>query len=281
MAGVLIKIGSMQGTLAAAEKRAADYISNNPEKAGFMSIIELSQQANVSIASVSRLSKKLGYSNYKKLKADLARELIPNGNIALIYQEIEPSDSDEKIIEKAFLGNIKSLEDTLKILDRSRLIKAAKMIAEASRIVFFGVGSSGQIARDAALRFALLDIQAESYGDPHQMIVQALRMKKKETAIAFSHSGRSRITVEALHLARKSGAKALGISNYMKSALHNESDIFLCTSFAESRVKVAALSSRIAQMCLVDSLYLLVARYKKILKKAELFNDSVERLLRV
>jgi RpiR family transcriptional regulator, carbohydrate utilization regulator len=278
MPGVLIKINSLYKTLPTAERYVADYIIKNPDKMPFQSVSQLAEITKVSIASVSRLAKKLGYDNFKDFKIELAQEA--QDNIKAIYQEINPEDSDTEIIEKVFLGNIKSLEDTLKIVKQEELIKAAKAISKASRMVFFGIGSSGNIARDAALRFTLLDMQAEAYSDPQQMVVQAIKMKKEDIAIALSHSGRSKITVDVLKLAGENGATAIGISNYMRSPMHDASRIFLCTSFAENKVKVVALSSRIAQMCLIDTLYLLVAHYKKIVKRAEIFNKYAEEMLR-
>lgn len=76
-------------------------------------------------------------------------------------------------------------------------------------------------------------------------------------------------------------ARLLGCSNYLRSPLYRASKLFLCTSFPESRVKVAALSSRVAQMSLIDALYLLVARHKRIsLSKTERLDTCTEQLLR-
>ena len=280
MAGILVKIGALKKSLPEAERHVADYISKNPEKAGFQSISAMAELAGVSVASVSRLTKKLGLGNYKELRMSLAAEIIPEENLGAIYESIKPSDNAEQITEKVFAGNIKSLEDTFKIINHKDLKKAAEKFSKAKRLVFFGIGSSGHICKDAALRFGLLDIQAESYSDSQEVIVQSLRLNKSDVAVGISHSGRSQITVEALKIAKDSGAVSIGISNYLKSPLDKNSDIFLCTSFAENRVKVAALSSRIAQMCLLDALYLLTAKQKKMFKKAELMNNYVEELLR-
>ena len=98
----------------------------------------------------------------------------------------------------------------------------------------------------------------------------------------MSHSGRSAITVKALQFALKNRATTIAISNYLRSPLHEAGDIFLCTSFPESRVKVAVLSSRIAQMSLIAAVYLLVTGCKRImLSRAELLNDQTEKILRL
>ena len=280
MAGIIVKIGALRDNLPDAEKQVADYISEKPEKAGFQSISDLAESTNVSVASVSRLSKKLGYSNYKELRMDLAQEIFPEESLGGMFESIKTSDTEQQITEKVFSGNIKSLEDTFKILDIKSLKKAAGKISDAKRLVFFGIGSSGHICKDAALRFSLLDIQAESYSDSQEIIIQALRLTKDDVVVGISHSGRSQITVEALKMAKDGGTTTIGVSNYLESPLDKYSDLFFCTSFAENRVKVAALSSRLAQMCLLDALYLLTARNKKVFKKAELMNRYAEDLLR-
>ena len=280
MANVLIKIKSLYDSLSETQRRLADYILQNGDAVPFLSIHELAQVTGVSVASISRFARTIGYQSFKAFKTQLGKDALSSFNG--MYEAITLRDNDERIIEKVFLGNIRSLEETLRILNRGDLIHAARILSRSRRTVFLGVGSSGNIARDAALRFSQLDIQAEAYTDSYQILVQVLRVKKNEIAFCISHSGRSATTVKALELASHSGATTIGMSNYLKSPLHERSDVFLCTSFPESRVKVAALSSRIAQMCLIDALYLLGARYKKIsLRKTERLNAYAEKTLRV
>jgi RpiR family transcriptional regulator, carbohydrate utilization regulator len=282
MPDIVVKMNSLQASFSQAERRVAQYLAGQPETAALQSISELADSAGVSVASVSRLARTLGYSSFKKFKGEvLQATMAKSNNLQAMFQAITEKDTDAQIVDKVFRGNIKSLEDTLSILSVSDLARVARLLAHANRIVFFGIGSSGNIAHDAALRFSLLDIQAEAYSDPQHVVVQSLRMHKNEIAVGISHSGRSEMIVQALQIAAGNGAKTLGISNYQRSPLHQVSGIFLCTAFAESRVKVAALSSRIAQMCLVDTLYLLTARCCKSLKKAEVFNEYAEKMLRL
>ena len=279
MAGVIVKINSLHDCFSKAEKSIAAYVLKNAEKAPFQSVHELARITKVSVASVSRFSKKIGYANFKEFKIDLAKE--SSSSIEALSQGIKPEDLEEEIIKKVFGGNIRGLEDTLQILDFSNLGRAAKIISTSKRLVFFGIGSSGYIAQDTALRFSHLDVQTEAYIDSYQMLIQALRMKKNDVAFGLSHSGRSTITVEALKAAKKNKAATIGISNYLQSPLSDISDIFLCTAFRENRVRAAALSSRTAQLCLIDALYLLVARNKKTLLKTDKLDIFTEELLRL
>jgi DNA-binding MurR/RpiR family transcriptional regulator len=270
----------MYDSLSDVQKLLADHVCDHSGEVPLYSIHRLAETTKVSVASISRFVREIGFETFKDFKARLGRESI--AAVQNIYEAITPQDGDAEIIEKAFAGNIRSLEETLRIVHRDELVQAAEMVADCKRVVFFGIGGSGNLARDAALRFSQLDIQAEAYVDAYQMVIQSLRMKRGHVAFGISHSGRSEATVTAVRTASEAGAAPIGLSNYLRSPLHRVSRIFLCTSFPETRVKAAALSSRIAQMCLLDALYLLVARRRTPSAEAtEMLNETTERLLRI
>jgi DNA-binding MurR/RpiR family transcriptional regulator len=269
----------MYPSLPKAERHVADFIQDNPERAPHRSVHEFARAGGVSVASVSRFVRKLGFTDFKEFKLELARET--TGVVLSLFKEITPEDSDTEIARKVFLGNIKSLEDTLKMLSFADLTQAAKAICACGRLVIFGIGGSGYVGHDAALRFSYLDFQAEAYEDPSKILLQALRVTARDVVIGISHSGRSIITVEGMRLAREKGALTIGISNYLRSPLRDASAVFFCTSFPENRVKVAAISSKVAQLCLLDALYLLVARHKEGLWDVEQVNTLTERMIRL
>ncbi|MBI2437889.1 MAG: MurR/RpiR family transcriptional regulator [Lentisphaerae bacterium] len=278
MSNTLAKINACMPAFSKAEKLVADYIRRHLEKAPLLSVHAIARTTGVSVASVSRMARKLGYPGFKEFRIGLARET--PSPISTIYRAITPDDSGRTVAQKVFVGNIRSLQETLKILDIGTCIRAARAISAAERVVFVGIGSSGCVAQDAALRFMHLDIQAEACQDSYQMLVRAMQAGKKQVVVGISHSGRSLATVQALALARDNGATTVGISNYVKSPLRNVSRIFFCTAFRENSVKAAALSSAVAQMCLMDALYVLVARQGRVTPKVEQVNAIVEQYCR-
>ena len=279
MPGVLVRIRSLYGSLPKAERKVADYVQQNAERAPHLSVHEFARAGGVSVASVSRFVRKVGFSDFKEFKLELARET--TGAFQNLFKEITTEDSDEEITRKVFLGDIKSLEDTLKMLSFADMSRAARAICGGARLVFLGIGGSSHVCHDAAMRFSYLDFQAESYADASQILLQALRVAAADVVIGISHSGRSSITVEGLRIAREMGALTIGISNYPRSPLKDASAIFFCTSFPENRVKVAAISSKVAQQCILDALYLLVARHKEGLWDVERINSLTERMIRL
>ena len=151
---ILITLKSFYNQLPKAEQQVADYILKHSDRVPYESVSQIAENANVSVPSVTRLTKKLGFKNFKDFKVELAVSSAQTSSITQVFSHIEKNDSDDEVAEKVFLGNIKSLEDTLRILDKTRLSEFAKLCASASRIVFIGLGGSGIMGREAALRFA-------------------------------------------------------------------------------------------------------------------------------
>ena len=274
-----LTIQSIYKSFSRVERQLADFIMAGRERIPSLSVREIAAAAGVSVAAVSRLARKVGFRNLKEFKLDLAREAARAP--AYFYRAIEEGDSEAELVETVFRGNRRSLEDTLALLDKAALAAAVRRMAQARRLLFFGVGSSGFFARDAAMRFALLGFRAQVLTDPSEIFFHASTAGERDVAVGISHSGRTRITVQALELARAHGALTVGISNYLKSPLHAAASFFFCTSFPESRVTVTALSSRVAQLCLIDAMFLLATRFRKGPLDYDRINRGMEGLLRL
>jgi len=279
MPSVELTLNSLYNQLSMVERRLADFILASPERIPGLSVKQIASGASASVAAVSRLVRKAGFAGLRDFKLELARErAVPP---AYFYKAIEAEDSDDELVTKVFLGNRQSLEDTLKLLDPAALAQAVRRMVRARALLFFGVGSSGILARDAAMRFSLLGVPAQALSDPSEVYFRAATARQSEVAVGLSHSGRSLATVRALELAREGQALTIGISNYLRSPLHAASDFFFCTSFPETRVTVTALSSRVAQLCLIDAMYLLAARLRGAPRDYEQVNRRMEKLLRL
>ena len=279
MSRVELTLNSLYKKLSPVERRLADFILAARERVPSLSVRQIASGGAVSVAAVSRLVRKAGFAGLREFKLELARELAAPP--AYFYKAIEAEDSDAELVTKVFLGNRQSLEDTLRLLDPAALAEAVRRMTRSRALLFFGVGSSGILARDAAMRFSLLGLPAQAVSDPSEVFFRASTARQRDAAIGISHSGRTLVTVRALELARSCGALTIGISNYLQSPLHAASSFFFCTSFPETRVTVTALSSRVAQLCLVDAMYLLATRFRRGSRNYEQVNRRMEGLLRL
>ena len=81
-------------------------------------------------------------------------------------------------------------------------------------------------------------------------------------AIAFSHGGETTETLRALEVARDAGALAVAVTSAADSPVALAADVVLLTHAHESPFRMAAMSSRIAQLALVDVLFVRVVQHR-------------------
>jgi DNA-binding MurR/RpiR family transcriptional regulator len=98
-------------------------------------------------------------------------------------------------------------------------------------------------------------------------------------AVGISHTGRTKDTFQAIQIAKEKGAKTICITSFTQSPIYDICDVKLVTSTSETRFLKEAVSSRIAQIALLDSLYTCIAikKYDTVVEKigtmAEILNE--------
>ena len=156
--------------------------------------------------------------------------------------------------EHVFAAHIASLQETRKLLVSQSLTRAVEILRAARRIEVYGIGSSGPIAQDLAYRLLQLGRDAKVVSDSHIQAVSAAMTDPSTAVVTISHSGSTRETVLATRLAREAGARTIGITKLGKSPLARYCDIVLHTIANETRYRPEAMSSRVAQLALIDTL---------------------------
>jgi RpiR family carbohydrate utilization transcriptional regulator len=252
-----IKLRSVLSSLGAAERRVADYILNNPDKIVYQSITELSEAADASEATVVRFCRRLGHKGFQGLKIAMAQDIVPE--LQAIYEEIRVDDDITSIKNKVFYGSIKAIQDTMTIADDAQLSKAIDAIAGASKFDIYGLGGSGCIAEDARHKFMKIGVRSAVYTDCNLQAMSAALLGPGDVALAISHSGSVKDVVEALQIAKQHGATTICITHLAKSPITKVAEIKLFTTACEMIFRSDAMVSRIAQLAIIDTVYVGVA----------------------
>ena len=255
--GINLRIKSMYPNMGAAEKKVADWIVKNPGAVTDKSIVELSDLTGASEATIARFSRRLGYGGFQEMKISVAKDTSDEGRI--IHEKVQKSDTCQEIFGKVVSGIDETLMHTRKILDSERLQRAAEVIHDARKLLVLGLGASASVAMDAAHKFLREGIDCTYSSDNHMQVILASHLSEKDAVLAISHSGASRDIIEALEVAKSCGATTISISNYGKNPIEKFSDISLFTASDETQFRNLALSSRIAQLSIIDTMYLYIA----------------------
>ncbi len=244
-------------TLTAKDRAVYDYIINHETEMIHMTISEAAEHCGVSEATLVRVSKKLGYKGFQALKISLAQEYVEP--LQQFQERLSREDSPEVIAQKIFYSHNQSLSDTLGILDADALEAAAEAIRKAKRVFFVGAGGSGNVASDAINKLLRIGIVSFLFEDYNMQKMLSSVLNEDDVMIGISHSGATISTIDSLKLAKQRGATCICITNLGRSPIVKYSDICLYTSSQETSFKSEALSSRIAQLALLDTLVTIIS----------------------
>ena len=270
---ILLKIREMKDSLTPVERTIADFILDNPADIPMLSIKVLATKTKTSDASVLRFCKTLGYSGYRDFIVSISASLgSMEEDTADQYTDIQPGDDLQTIINNISLNNCKSIEDTLSIIDRKAIAKAVELLRKTQRIDFFGVAASGLVCMDAQQKFMRINKMSHAFTDGHSQLTAATLLKSGDVAVMISNSGNTAEILEALEVAKASGATVIAITRYNRSRLAEKADIVLFISTPEITIRSGAMGSRIAMLNVIDILFAGVAsaeyrNVKKYLKK--------------
>ncbi|MFT6008415.1 MAG: DNA-binding MurR/RpiR family transcriptional regulator [Parasphingorhabdus sp.] len=246
------RIRMAQPNMAKSAQRIARFILERPSEIVGMSVTELSEATDVSEGSVINFCRSIGLSGFQQMKLSLAQEIVQP--VQFIHEDLNIDDDMETVCRKVFHSGMQALRDTLSVLDPNVLLRAVEIIRASKRVEVYGIGSSAPVADDAQYRMLRIGLDVRAVTDSHIQAISASRCDPDVAVLTISHSGATHETVAATRLAKEAGAKTIVITNFARSPIQAYADIVLFTMARETRFRTEAMTSRIAQLCVVDAL---------------------------
>ncbi len=261
---VLVRIREARPTLRRSERQVAEVLLSDPVAAANLSITELAERSHTSTTSVVRFYRSVGYTRYQDLRLDLAqeaaRERLQTSDLPPVSGDIDQDDTIADIISKIALSETLSISDTAAVLDTEALAAAIHAILGARRVDIFGVGAGSIVGLDLQQKLSRIGLTALMWHDSHAALTTAAVLDEQCVAVAVSHSGTTTDTVDYLTQAREHGATTIALTNFSRSPLTAVADIVLLTAARETLFRSGALGSRIAQLTVVDCLFIGIAQ---------------------
>ena len=262
-----------------AERKVATFVLENPQEVTGLTVHQLAEKCGVASSAVIRFCKTIQLQGFAELKIEMARELgSKREEQKNTVPAVEPGSGTEGVVRKVFQSGMDTLQDTLDKLDFSKIEKMSQILVNAKHIFIFGLGTSSTVVLDAQYRLSQLGLWATACTDILLMGVTGANLEKGDVVLAISHSGRTKAVVDAVRLAKKKGATILAITSFNDSFLYQESDVAATVFADEATYPVEAVSARVAHICMVDSLAMLLAthNYDSFAQHIKSRNDVLE-----
>lgn len=251
--GTLSIISDALPRLKGATQKVAAFILNFPRETIDLTVTELSKRAGVSEASIVRFAQSLGYSGFHALKIRLAEDIV--SPMLIVHEDLSPDDTPATAVQKAMTVGLRSLEDTIRILDMAVLEATIQAISNARQVVLFASGNSIPIAMDLNFRLTKIGLSSRFSIDPTMQEMYASLAASEDVAIGISHTGSSRDTVYALELAKKRSARTICITNHSDAPLTRFSDLCLFTATRVGNFSEERMDSNLAALALTEAVY--------------------------
>lgn len=261
--GIIDELKTPSFKVTKSDKILMKYIKENIEYVSYMPISQIAKESNIGEATITRFSKKMGFSSLQDFKVTLAQEIsISNKSKTIINSNIENDEPAIDTAKKLLSSNIITLEKTVDLINNQDIHNCANMIINARRIYFIGIGYSGIIAQDSNYKFMRIGLNCMSFDSSHTMIMMASIMEAEDLLIAISHTGETDAIIKTVELAKQNNVNIISITQNQESKLKDRSDINLAYVSEESILETGSISSKLAQIFLLDLIYTQVVKEK-------------------
>ncbi len=252
------------------QKRIANYILSNYDKAAFMTACRLGQIAQVSESTVVRFASQLGYDGYPAMQKAL-QELI-RGKLTSI-QRIEASGhqiNGSDIAGSVMQRDMETIRNTIERMDRTEFDLAVEKLMGAKHIYLLGVRSSSFLAGYLNFYFHLIFenvtlVQSSAAGE---IFDQMLRIGPGDVLVGISFPRYSKMAVNAVRFARDRGADVIAVTDSKMSPLYKMAS----ASLLVSSDMISFVDSMAAPVSLLNALIMAVGQQKSA-ETAENFSE--------
>lgn len=219
MSSVLQTIRQQMDGFSKGQKRIAEYILNDYDKAAFMTAAKLGKTAQVSESTVVRFASELGYSGYPAMQKAL-QELI-RGRLTSV-QRIRASEMEEgDLLSRTMHRDMETINATIESIDRTAFANVVEKLLAAEHVYIVGVRSSAFLAGylNFYLRLLMDNVILVQHSAAGEIYEQMVHIGPKDVLIAISFPRYSNMVIHAVDMACERGADVIAITDNGMSPL--------------------------------------------------------------
>lgn len=243
------------------QKKIANFIMSNYDKAAFMTSAVLSEKAGVSCSTVVRFAVELGFEGYPELQKAL-QEMVRNKLTAVQRMEVTSNRMGDKDILSTILNyDILKIKQTLDEIDKVAFHNAVETIINAKNIYILGVRSSASLAGFLGFYLNLImdNVRLVNTTSGSEIFEQLIRVNKDDVVIPISFPRYSARTIKAVQYAKNQNAKIIAITDSKTSPLVEYADE---TLIARSDI-ASFVDSLVAPLSVINALIAALGMRKK------------------
>jgi len=258
---ILVQIEENSRGFSKGQRLIARYITENYDKAAFMTAGKLGKTVGVSESTVVRFATELGYNGYpgmRKAMQEMVRSRLTSvQRIAVARDMLDGSN----VLKYVMSSDIDKLQSTLDELDRPSFDEAVNAIENSEHLYLVGMRSSAALASFMAfyMNFLVENVRLIHDTTANEVYEQIMHIGPGDVYVGISFPRYSSSSLKAMKFAKSRGATVVALTDNANSPFAAIADIKL---YAKSDM-VSFVDSLVGPMSLINALIVAVAARKQ------------------
>ena len=270
---LILRIEERYSKMSKGQKRLADYVRKNYDKAVFLTAAKLGETVGVSESTVVRFAIQLGYKGYpgfqKALEELVRTKLNSIQRMEVTYGRISQSE----ILETVLHSDIEKIKQTLDVIDHKAFNLAIDTILNARKIYVIGIRSCAPLASFFSFYLNLVcdNVTPVTTNSSSEIFEQLIRIGEEDVIVGISFPRYSMRTLKALEFASNRKAKVITLTDSVHSPMNLYSS---CNLIARSDM-ASIVDSLVAPLSVINSLIvaLCMKKQKEVISTLETLED--------
>ena len=274
MKDVLATIEALYPTMSKGQRRIADVITEDRERAAYLTAAALGTLAEVSESTVVRFAAELGFDGYphfqRALQELLRTRLTPGERIDAMGHRVGNAD----LVDKVMTSDIARIKFTMEHLDREAFGAAVDALLSADTIYLFGARSASMLSGFLGMNLGLVfdNVKNLQPTSASEVFEQLLPIGPRDVLFAISFPRYSQKLVKAVRYAHDRGARVIALTDAATSPIAADAT-YLLTAESDMAAFADSLS---APLSIINAIIAEITRRRADEIKARF--DRMERL---
>lgn len=258
---VIRKINEKYDKLSKGQKKLADYIVKNYDKAAFLTAAKLGTLVGVSESTVVRFAMNLGYQGYTDFQKAL-EEMVRNKLNSIQRMEVAYGRiSQSEILSTVLQSDAEKIKLTLENIDEMAFETAIEILMNARHIYVLGIRSCMPLANFLSFYLNMLfdNVHLIQTSSASEIFEQMIRIGEEDAIIGISFPRYSMRTLKAMEFANNRNAKVVTLTDSIHSPMNLYSS---CNLIARSDM-ASIVDSLVAPLSVINALVVALCMKKQ------------------
>lgn len=255
------RINEKYSSMSKGQKLLSTYITDNYDKAVFLTAEKLGKVVGVSESTVVRFATHLGYRGYHEFQKAL-EELVRNKLNSIQRMEVTYGRiSQSKILDTVLQSDAEKIKSTLEQIDQNAFESALDIILNAKHIYIVGIRSCAPLASFMSFYFNLMfdNVHLLHTSSSSELFEQMVRISEEDVIIGISFPRYSMRTLKAMEFANNRSAKVITLTDSVHSPMNLYSS---CNLIAKSDM-ASIVDSLVAPLSVINALIVALCMRKQ------------------